>query len=178
MQVAREQRGVPDVVGLDQPRGPAFQPDGKTAVRRHAVAESIQAELVWLGRFAPIGERALVVRVLLQPLAPGDQLQATEDQIEGVRPVRGGRPIRRGGALCRARLPGSARPRPCRCGRAGPGPTPGTGSGARPCRGPARRRARHDQLVTAAQLLQAPVHSGWRASFPNAMVPDTTSGRS
>ena len=39
MQVPREQRDLPNVLGLGEPPGPALQPDREPAMRRHAVRE-------------------------------------------------------------------------------------------------------------------------------------------
>jgi hypothetical protein len=78
VEITREQCCPPDVVSLDQSCGPSFQSEGKAAVWRHAVAESLQIRLIQLGRFTAVGESPLIVHVLVQPLTAGDELKTAE----------------------------------------------------------------------------------------------------
>jgi hypothetical protein len=53
VQVAGEQRGLPDVGGTGKPGGPAFQADGEAPVRRHAVGEHVEVAGVGPNTVAP-----------------------------------------------------------------------------------------------------------------------------
>lgn len=86
MQVAGKQRGPADVVGLDQAGDPALQPDGEAAVGGHAVTKGLQVVAVGVAGLFTDPQRLLVVGPLVQSLAAGDQLEAAEKQVEGVRP--------------------------------------------------------------------------------------------
>ena len=93
IQVAREQRDLADVGGAGEAGDPAFESDGEAAVRRHAVAERL--EVAGERREVVAVERGDVVVVAVQPLAAGDELEASEQQVEAVRrsrvgPGRGG----------------------------------------------------------------------------------------
>ncbi len=64
------------------------KPDGEAAVRRHPVPEGVEIALVRPQLLATRGQRPDVVVVPVQPLPAGDELEAAEDQVEGVRPLR------------------------------------------------------------------------------------------
>ena len=78
MQVAREQCHCPNVLGADEPRDPALESDGETAMRRHAVGERLQIRLIlFYGLTAGLDSRN-IVRISVQPLPPSHQLLPAE----------------------------------------------------------------------------------------------------
>ena len=84
VQVAREQRDLPDVRSSGQLRGPALQPDREPAVRRHAVLEHLEVPGERRRVEAARGQGRQVVLVPMQPLAAGDDLRAAEQQVETI----------------------------------------------------------------------------------------------
>src|SRR2546423_969220 len=83
--VARKQRRLADVRRAREARDEALEPDREAAVRGHPVAERLQVALV---RLDGAVERGDVVLVPVQTLAPGDELEAAEEEVEAVRVLR------------------------------------------------------------------------------------------
>src|SRR4051812_29555770 len=73
--VAREQGRLADVRGVHESRHPALQPQRAAAVRRHPVAEGVQVAPERLLGEPALGQGRLVLRVAVEPLAAGHQLQ-------------------------------------------------------------------------------------------------------
>ena len=136
MQVAREERhladvGRPDQPGHDQRSSPiANPPCGGIPCRNACEVARVRRPGPRRGR----ASAATVVRVAVQPLAAGDQLEAAEEQVEAVGPARVVR--LRGGCRTAASPSGSPRPRRSRC-RA-----PAAPRRRAPARAPGRGRAR------------------------------------
>ena len=61
MQVSREQGGGSDVVGTDEPRDPAFEAEGESAVWWHAVGERVEIGGVVVRVLVSLGQCGEVV---------------------------------------------------------------------------------------------------------------------
>src|SRR5690606_12116169 len=88
VQVSRERSHLADVGRLHEACDPALQTDRETTVRRHAVPEGREVRVVRRRVLAACPDRRDVVAVPVQTLSTGDELEATEEQVEAVAPAR------------------------------------------------------------------------------------------
>jgi hypothetical protein len=75
-------------VDTDGLRDEPLETEREAAVRRHSVAERVEVRGERRLVESSLGERRLVVRVNVQTLAAGDDLEPAVEQVEAARPLR------------------------------------------------------------------------------------------
>ncbi len=82
MQIAREERGFPDVFDPGQARHHPLQPDGKAAMWWHPVLERFQIAGKRSGIHPAFSQRRQIRLIAVQTLSSSDQLEAPEEEVE------------------------------------------------------------------------------------------------
>ena len=80
--VAGEHRALLHVVNAQEASLDTLQSDGETAVRRHAVLEGIEVETEVVGIHTALQHLLAIVRLLVDTLPAGGNLQSAHQQVE------------------------------------------------------------------------------------------------
>ena len=80
--VAGEHGALLDVGDTEETSGDTLESDGEATVRRHAVFEGIEVEMECIGVHAATEHLLAIVRLLMDTLATGGDLQTTHEEVE------------------------------------------------------------------------------------------------